>query len=149
MKLGILVAATLLAFTSTANAQIARQPAPENAQLYFVSPAHGEMVTSPVKVKFGLQNMGVAPALSFQDPSTMAQFPHTGHHHIIINAPLPDLDMPVPANENYVHFGTGATEASLDLPPGEHTLQLILGDSLHVPHNPAVISEQITITVVE
>jgi len=147
MKFGIILAAMFLA--STASAQLDRQPAPENAQLYFVAPAHGEVVTSPVTVKFGLQNMGVAPALSFQDAGSMTQFPHTGHHHIVIDAPLPPLDQPVPANANYVHFGTGATQATLDLAPGEHTLQLILGDSLHIPHDPAVVSEQITITVVE
>ena len=145
MKFGIFIAAALL--VSTANAQMPRQEAPDNAQLYFVSPAHGEIVSSPVRVKFGLQNMGVAPATAFQDAATLKQFPNTGHHHIIIDAPLPAMDMPVPANANYVHFGTGATEATLNLAPGEHTLQLILGDALHIPHDPAVISEQITIIV--
>ena len=145
MKFGILIAAALL--VSTANAQMPRQSAPENAQLYFVSPAHGEIVSSPVKVKFGLQNMGVAPALAFQDAGSMTHFPNTGHHHLIIDAPLPAMDMPVPANANYVHFGTGATETTLDLAPGEHTLQLILGDALHIPHDPAVYSQQITIIV--
>ena len=77
----------------------------------------------------------------------MTHFPNTGHHHIVIDAPLPPLDQPVPANENYVHFGTGATETTLNLAPGEHTLQLILGDALHIPHNPPVFSEQITIIV--
>lgn len=146
MKFGIFFAAAFL-LMSTANAQMPRQSAPENAQLYFVSPAHGEIVTSPVKVKFGLQNMGVAPALAFQDAGSMTQFPNTGHHHIVIDAPLPPLDQPVPANDNYVHFGTGATETTLELEPGEHTLQLILGDALHIPHDPAVVSEQITIIV--
>lgn len=145
MKFGILIAAALL--VSTANAQMPRQEAPDNAQLYFVSPAHGEIVTSPVRVKFGLQNMGVAPATAFQDAATLKQFPNTGHHHIIIDAPLPALDMPIPADANHVHFGTGATETTLTLAPGEHTLQLILGGALHIPHNPAVISQQITITV--
>ena len=136
-----------LFFAAFANAQMPQQSAPENAQLYFMSPAHGEIVTSPVRVKFGLQNMGIAPATAFQDPATLTQWPNTGHHHIVIDAPLPPLDQPIPADANYVHFGTGATETTLNLEPGEHTLQLILGDALHIPHNPAVVSEQITIIV--
>jgi hypothetical protein len=146
MKIGIAFAIGLLCAVA-ANAQMPRQSAPDNAQLYIVSPAHGEIVSGPVRVQFGLQNMGVAPAGSFQDPSTLTQFPNTGHHHIIIDGDLPPMGSPVPANETYVHFGTGATETTLNLAPGEHTLQLILGDSLHIPHDPAVVSEQITITV--
>jgi hypothetical protein len=73
--------------------------------------------------------------------------PMTGHHHIIIDADLPNMSFPIPANENYVHFGDGSTETILNLSQGEHSLQLILGDYLHVPHTPAVYSEKITITV--
>lgn len=145
----LLVLTTAFFFATSAVAQLPRQPAPEEAMLYFVTPVDGAEVSGPVKVIFGLKNMGVAPAGSFQDVSTMTQFHHTGHHHIIINGELPPMDQPIPADETYVHFGTGATETTLNLAPGEHTLQLILGDSFHLPHDPAVISEKITITVTE
>jgi hypothetical protein len=71
----------------------------------------------------------------------------TGHHHLIIDAPLPAMDDPIPADDNHKHFGGGQTETTIELPPGEHTLQLLLGDLNHVPHDPPVISDRITITV--
>jgi hypothetical protein len=132
-----------------AAAQMERTPAPENARLYIISPADGEEVDGPVNVKFGLQNMGVTPAVSFQDPETLTQWPNTGHHHIIIDGDLPPMDRPIPADETYVHFGMGQTETILNLEPGEHTLQLILGDAMHFPHDPPVVSEKITIHVLE
>ncbi|MDJ0948290.1 MAG: DUF4399 domain-containing protein [Alphaproteobacteria bacterium] len=114
-------------------------PAPKGAKLYFITPADGDTVTSPVTVRFGLSGMGVAPAGTEKEK--------TGHHHIIVDAPLPPLDEPIPADDNYRHFGGGQTEAKLELSPGQHTLQLILGDWTHIPHNPPVVSEKITITV--
>lgn len=116
-----------------------KSPAPEGAQLYIVSPADGDTVTSPVKVIFGLSGMGVAPA--------GVDTEHTGHHHLIIDAPLPDLDLPIPADDNHKHFGKGQTETTIELAPGKHTLQLLLGNFIHVPHDSAVSSEVIEITV--
>jgi hypothetical protein len=83
--------------------------------------------------------MGVAPAGVTSD--------HTGHHHLLIDTDLPDLDLPVPADDQHIHFGMGQTETIIDLAPGQHTLQLLLGDFAHRPHSPPVISEKITITV--
>jgi len=112
----------------------------QSASVYIISPAHGEVVSSPVTVKFGLRGMGVAPA--------GVDRANTGHHHLLINvAELPDLSKPVPADEQHKHFGGGQTEAQLTLPKGQHTLQLLMGDQLHIPHNPPVLSEPITITV--
>lgn len=108
-------------------------------ELYFVSPANGDTVSSPVHVVFGLRGMGVAPA--------GVNHANTGHHHLVIDAPLPAAGEPIPSNEHYRHFGGGQTEASIELPPGEHTLQLVLGDHLHVPFEPMVVSKKITITV--
>ena len=71
----------------------------------------------------------------------------TGHHHLIIDADLPDLGMPIPANDSYIHFGDGSTATEITLEPGQHTLQMLLGDHLHVPHDPPIVSEPITITV--
>lgn len=116
-----------------------KTPAPDDADLYFISPGDGETVTSPVTVEFGLRNMGIAPA--------GIQMENTGHHHILIDTDLPPMDLPIPADDNHVHFGKGQTGTALELPPGEHTLQLILGDHTHIPHAPPVTSEQITITV--
>lgn len=112
----------------------------EEAKAYIISPAHGETVTSPVTVKFGLKGKGVAPAGIEAD--------NTGHHHLLIDVDqLPDLDKPIPSDEQHVHFGGGQTETTIELEPGEHTLQLLLGDHLHVPHESPVTSRPITITV--
>ncbi len=114
--------------------------APEGAKVYFIEPADGATVPATFTVKFGLTGMGVAPAGTDRE--------HTGHHHILINLEtLPDLSKPLPANENIKHFGGGQTETVLTLEPGQHTLQLLLGDHNHIPHDKPVISEKITITV--
>lgn len=122
-------------------------PAPEGAKVYFVTLEDGATVSAPVTVVFGLEGMGVAPAGVDGEA--------TGHHHILLNrAPLgegPDgaeeLDYAIPADDNHLHFGGGQTQATLDLSPGTHTLQLVVGDRNHVPHDPPVASQQITITV--
>lgn len=122
-------------------APLPRTPAPDGAMVYFVSPADGERVASPVTIRFGLRGMGVAPA--------GVQSPNTGHHHLLIDVDtLPPDSLPLPATEQVRHFGLGQTEAEIALEPGEHTLQLLLGDALHIPHQPPVRSEKITITVV-
>jgi len=112
---------------------------PAGAKVYFISPQSGDTVKSPVTVRFGLQGMGVAPA--------GIEMVRTGHHHLIVDAPTPKLDATIPTDDQHLHFGGGQTETTLTLAPGTHTLQLVLGDHLHVPHNPPVMSEQITITV--
>lgn len=119
-----------------------RTPAPENARVYFIAPTDGSSVQSPVTIQFGLSGMGVAPAGADMD--------NTGHHHLLINVDeesLPSMDQSLPATDQIVHFGGGQTEASVELKPGEYRLQLLLGDHLHVPHDPPVMSEVITITV--
>jgi len=118
-----------------------RTPAPEGAQVYIVQPEDGATVESPVTVVFGLKGMGVAPAGVAKEG--------TGHHHLIVNAPLPPMDAPIPSDENYLHFGGGQTQTTIELEPGEHTLQLLVGDLNHYPHEPAIMSEQITVTVAE
>jgi len=140
MKRFVAVAAALaVCSASIAVAQIKRTPAPKGAEVYFITPKDGETVTSPVTVRFGLKGMGVVPAgLAFEG---------AGHHHLIVDAPTPSLDVPVPADANHLHFGKGQTETTLELKPGKHTLQLVVGDQLHVPHDPAVMSKVITITV--
>jgi len=117
-----------------------RSPAPEGASVYFISPKDGANVSSPVNIRFGLSGMGVAPA--------GVERQHTGHHHLLINMDvLPAMDAPLPATKQVVHFGNGQTETHIDLPAGSHTLQLLLGDHFHIPHEPPVLSETITIHV--
>ncbi len=132
-----LISLLSLAF-SPAYAQT-QSPSPQGAELYFITPDDGATVTSPVTVKFGLKNMGVAPA--------GINVENTGHHHLLIDTGLPALEQPIPADEKHVHFGKGQTETTLNLAPGTHTLQLLLGDHVHTPHNPPVMSKTITITV--
>jgi hypothetical protein len=118
----------------------ARSTAPADARLYFIAPADGDTVTSPVHVVFGLAGMGIAPA--------GVAFENAGHHHLLIDTDLPaDLSLPLPADASHVHFGKGQTEASVELAPGTHTLQLVLGDQAHIPFDPVVASPKITITV--
>jgi len=111
--------------------------APEDAKLYIISPQDGDVVGPNVTVKFGLKNMGVAPAGVDRD--------NTGHHHLIINGELPKPGIPMGADVK--HFGGGKTQTTLTLEPGIHTLQLILGNHIHIPHEPMVTSDKITITV--
>ena len=122
-----------------APAVMPRTASVEGASVFFISPADGDTVSSPVSIEFGISGMSVVPA----GDST----PNSGHHHLIINADLPDLGMPIPANANYLHFGDGSTATEIALEPGQHTLQMLLGDHLHIPHDPPLMSEPITITV--
>ena len=115
-------------------------PSPENAKVYFIWPGDGQVIKGgKFWLRFGLRNMGVAPS--------GVKMPNTGHHHLILNADPPLLDEPIPADKNNLHFGAGQTETRMELPPGRHTLQLILGDDKHIPHDPPVMSRQITVIV--
>jgi hypothetical protein len=132
------VLAMLLAVPAIALAQTA---APPNASVYIIGPKDGDTVTSPFKVQFGLTGMGVAPA--------GVEKPNTGHHHLIIDTTLsPDeLKAPIASDATHIHFGGGQTETMVTLPPGRHTLQLVLGDWTHIPFNPPINSPVITVTV--
>jgi len=132
--------ALLLPIAALAADPLPRTPSPAGAKVYIVSPLDGETVGRTFTVVFGLRGMGVAPA--------GIDLPDTGHHHLLVNTPvLPSLDVPLPASETLIHFGKGQTETELTLPPGTHTLQLILGDKIHLPHDPPLISEKITVHV--
>jgi len=132
--------APLTSMAQNAPTAMPRTAAPANAAAYIISPANGAEVKSPFIVRFGLRGMGVAPA-----GVTNA---NTGHHHLLIDVDnLPPDNLPLPATDQIRHFGGGQTEVELSLPPGRHTLQLVLGDANHVPHDPPVRSEKITITV--
>jgi hypothetical protein len=133
----LLVIAT--AFVATAT--MAETPSPPGAMVYFINLKDGDVVTSPFKVQFGLSGMGVAPA--------GVQTANTGHHHLIIDTQLSpeQLTQPIPMDDEHRHFGGGQTETILTLPPGSHTLQLVLADWSHVPHNPPVMSAIVHITV--
>jgi hypothetical protein len=132
----VLAAVSLVSVPALAD----RTPSPAGAEVYIISPKDGAKVKSPVTVVFGLRGMGIAPA--------GIKFDNTGHHHLLVDAEAPtDLSKPLPADEHNVHFGKGQTEGTVTLTPGKHTLQLLLADSLHTPHDPAVMSKKITITV--
>jgi hypothetical protein len=121
-------------------AQVMKTKSPDGAKAYIISPKNGDTVSSPVTVQFGLKGMGVAPA--------GATNPNTGHHHLLVDLDqLPDMNVPLPMTDHIKHFGGGQTETELTLPAGKHTLQLLLGDAVHLPHDKPVLSEKITITV--
>jgi len=116
-----------------------RSTAVQSARVFFITPKEGDVVSSPVHVEFGVEDMEVVPAGTQKENS--------GHHHILIDTDLPPMDAPIPADAQHVHFGDGSSETELALGPGEHTLQLLFADHLHIPHEPPVYSERITITV--
>ena len=117
-----------------------RSPAPAEAYVYIGWPNDNETVrTTHIKIWFGTRSFGVAPAGTSKK--------NTGHHHLLIDSPLPPLDQPIPNDKRHLHFGLGQTETTIDLPPGKHTLQLVMGDGDHIPHDPPVMSKQITINV--
>jgi len=115
--------------------------APANAYAYIGYPNNGQVLPAgkPFRVWFGLRYMGVAPR--------GVAYPNTGHHHLLIDTDLPPPDQPIPSDRQHLHFGAGETETMLELPPGKHTLQLLMGDDKHIPHNPPVYSKKITIYV--
>jgi len=120
-------------------AQIARIASTEGASVFFITPADGDTVSNPINIEFGIAGMDVVKAGNNK--------PNSGHHHLLIDTDLPDLGLPIPADEHHVHFGDGSVSTQISLPPGEHKLQMLLGDHLHIPHNPHLTSAQIAITV--
>ena len=136
-----IVAATLSILAVPLTADAFQTPAPDGARVYVVEPRDGATVGNPVTVVFGLENLGVAPAGVEAD--------RTGHHHLLINVDPSEVDMTaaIPADDRHVHFGGGQTQITKELPPGTHRLWLLVGDRNHVPHDPPIMSEPITITV--
>ena len=142
-----LLAALVAALAGPALADDMRTPSPAGAAVYFANLTDGATVGAPVTIVFGLRGMGVAPA--------GVDKKGTGHHHIFLDRPAfgkgmdgaDELAANIPADENHLHFGGGQTETTLNLKPGRHSLQLVLGDKDHIPHDPPVVSRRITITV--
>jgi hypothetical protein len=139
-NLRVSLAAALVAVASLSAIASAETPSPQGAATYFINLKDGDTVTSPFKVQFGLTGMGVAPAGS--------QSPNTGHHHLLVDTQLSPEQMkqPIPVDAQHRHFGAGQTEVVLTLPPGQHTLQLVLGDGAHTLHEPPVVSPVLHVT---
>jgi hypothetical protein len=138
ISITILIACSLISGVALAGPT----PAPADAYAYIGYPNNGQTLPAgkPFRVWFGLRYMGVAPR--------GVKYPNTGHHHLLIDTDLPSsFDDEIPSDRQHLHFGAGETETTLELPPGKHTLQLLMGDSMHVPHNPPVYSKKITIYV--
>ena len=111
------------------------------SKVYFINLEDGDELQSPFLVQFGLKGKGIAPA--------GVDIDNTGHHHLLINVDSIDYYLPIPSSSQHIHFGLGQTETELNLPPGKHQLQLILGDKYHVPHQPPLVSNKIQVTVTE
>ncbi|MEO1621303.1 MAG: DUF4399 domain-containing protein [Cyanobacteria bacterium J06632_3] len=140
VTIAVAIALNLLIGVPSASAVGNLSHADEAAYSYLIAPSDGQTVPQEFTVKFGLSGMGVAPAGVDKEG--------TGHHHLLIDvAELPDLTQPLPATANIRHFGGGQTETTIELSPGEHTLQLLLGNYTHVPHDNPVLSDKIQITV--
>lgn len=133
------LAMLILLASAALAASLPRSRSAANAELYFISPKNGESVAGTFTVRFGLRGMGIAPAGVAME--------NTGHHHLLIDTTPLQFELPIPSDPKHVHFGKGQTEAEITLEPGVHHLQLLLGDHLHVPHDPPVLSARITITV--
>jgi hypothetical protein len=127
------------AVTSPEAVGLPRTGSAEGASVFFITPQDGSAVGSSIHVEFGIAGMEVVKAGDNQ--------PNSGHHHLLIDTGLPDVNLPIPADEHHIHFGDGSTVTDISLAPGQHTLQMLLGDYLHIPHEPPLVSEVITITV--
>jgi len=127
------------AVTETPAAAMPRSVSPVGARVFFIKPQDGDTVSNPVAIEFGIEGMNVVAA--------GVEETRSGHHHLLVDTDLPDMGMPIPADANHIHFGNASTSTALDLAPGQHTLSLLLGDHLHIPHDPPVVSDPITITV--
>ena len=123
----------------SAEVALQRSASADSASVFFITPHDGDTVSNPVQIEFGVNEMTIVKA------GVAAE--HSGHHHLLVDTALPDPALPIPADANHIHFGDGSTSTEISLDPGEHTLQLLLGDHLHIPHDPPVSSEVITITV--
>jgi Domain of unknown function (DUF4399) len=135
------IAWLLVAGTAVAEDEGSRTPSPPGAEAYFIYPRDGATVPPQFTVRMGLKSsMGIAPA--------GVEKANTGHHHLLIDTDLRSLNEPIPADRNHLHFGSGQTETTVSLRPGRHTLQLVLGDHDHIPHEPPVMSKKITVHVV-
>ena len=132
-------ASTAAAAAKPELAALPRTASVAGASVYFISPADGDTVSNPVSVVFGIEGMQVVPAGE--------NAPHSGHHHLLIDTDLPDLGLPIPKDAQHVHFGAGSSETEITLEPGQQTRQMLLGDHLHIPHDPPLVSDPITILV--
>ena len=142
MRIISILAAILMGISLASHVAIAQQSTmPPDAKVYILWPSDGQVIKGGFWVRMGLSGAGIAPA--------GVDKANTGHHHLLVDVDLPPLDQPIPNDHNHLHFGLGQTEARLDLPPGKHTLQLLLGDQNHIPHQPPLYSNRITITVVQ
>lgn len=140
MKITRLIAlsAVLICPTSAAHAQ--GKPAPKDALLYFVWPQNGATIKGGFWCRFGLRNMGVTHAGD--------DFQNTGHHHLLIDvSEALDPNEPIPQDKSHLHFGSGQTETRIELAPGKHTLQLVLGDAKHYPFSPPIVSDKISVRI--
>ena len=130
MKIFLIISIFFAAFSISASPKV-----------YFINLEDGDKVESPFLIQFGLSGMGIAPAGTDRE--------NTGHHHLLINVNDIDLSKPIPSSSNHIHFGGGQTESLVDLVPGDYSIQLVLGDMTHTPHNPPIISQRINITVID
>lgn len=141
MRSAIPAAMAVILVALLSGAAIAGAPSPRGARVYFHYPIDGIHVPERFTARIGLSGMGVAPA--------GVDKPNTGHNHLLVDTDVGNLDLtkPIPNDYNHIHMGNGQTEVTLTLPPGRHTLQLLMGDYKHIPHTPPVISKKITIYV--
>jgi len=130
MKIFLIISAFFATFSISANPKV-----------YFINLEDGDRLESPFLIQFGLSGMGIAPAGTVRA--------NTGHHHLLINVNEIDLSKPIPSSSSHMHFGGGQTESLIDLMPGDYSMQLVLGDMTHTPHNPPIISQRINITVID
>ena len=130
MKIFLIISAFFVTFSISANPKV-----------YFINLEDGDRLESPFLIQFGLSGMGIAPAGTDRA--------NTGHHHLLINVNEIDLSKPIPSSSSHIHFGGGQTESLIDLMPGDYSMQLVLGDMTHTPHNPPIISQRINITVID
>ncbi len=109
---------------------------PEGAKVFFANIQDGDVVTSPLKIEFGVEGMEVEPAGELHQGM--------GHHHLLINGQPLASGTVVPADSVNIHYGKGQIETEIELTPGEYKLVMQFADGYHQSYGEQMSS---TITV--
>lgn len=137
-------------FASTALAAACSAPASSNAstsapQIKILSPANGATVAGP-KVAFDVE----VPNWTFVDANQPAK-DGEGHLHFFVDVPAGTVQagsaIPLDQKATFVHAGKAPyTKREIELSPGEHTVTVVMGNSLHQAlANPAPASVTFTV----
>ena len=121
--------AVLLAASACGSSQQSAGSEAGKPRVFFAEPKDGAAVTSPVHLKFGVENYQLSPV---PQGTVEKARPAMGHHHVGVDKDCRPVGTAiVKGTPSWVHFGDGKSEIDMQLPQGQHKLTLQLGDDLH------------------